>query len=1018
MKGRKIANRPGLTKKRIRGKDGKTRTHWVKAGAPSAPPDRSRRRKAAAIALGSTAAASAIALGSYLALKRGIETVRADTRDFFWPQGEEDQAEVERIYSQFEPGDLIERCFTVDLKVSEYAAKHYAVYMGRDARTGQHMILNTRKEEDKASIVVIEPIDAGGVAGAPPNARRSAYQKVTVPPPTQAEIDAGAPRSREEILERASQISGTYQTYDILKSNCESVARGIVQGRAFSEQGERRDLLVQIGGTIVNAGAAIVNRPGSVSADEITERANRFTLSRRGRIDSVDPADIPGSVDRLLAQVDRMTGSVANEVKTKLISEWLISMALGGDRVEPAVLTMDSKSKICPGGYKIPVSKKCKGTGGKLGQAKKNLRNAVLANPIGATGLGLAATGGVAALAKPHVEAGVRNVGKAAEGYIRERIGEAASGIARNIEGLEKNEFAEEQIGKITGALGRRAKKEIEAAVSEKVAAPGKAVRERVGQVGEAIQGLDQKGREVARKTWQGITGAIGGKGKGSAKTDAVYSACQEIRSDAAQKGTKCGKSYISKSKKCKRGLGAGGQAQSGSLSSPSTPESTTATGALQVANQRGFLGKIAVNKDDFDWPGNGRTTPEIEARYNTFKKGDLIENAFQSQGGKYVRHYGVYGGKDPKTGQHLVYQVGRKEDGSGQEIKKESLSAKKPIEFSAWRQTSKEEMRQKSNLRPLSRSEIIKRAEATVGKDFHYNLARSNCEHYARGVVEGSAYSAQMEKTSLLTRMAGDIISVGVRKKLGKNGLSASEITSMINQIESKQGRSVATRKELYMVGRRDAVGDASLGDLRSPAEFEQIVSRMTSSMPGTAGDLLREELYTNYLMMITKMLSGGESRQDAKSKTCPGGYKISSRKQCRTKGRTGKGSSNLGGKLKTARSRFLAMASPENIAGAAVAGMGAIGTARNIVEAATWVDNTITEANNKRKEYKEASPETREEASRRSREEWEASRKAGKSITQSMGNAQSVYRETLRGARKEAEPERPDQSSKEKET
>lgn len=316
-------------------------------------------------------------------------------------------------------------------------------------------------------------------------------------------------------------------------------------------------------------------------------------------------------------------------------------------------------------------------------------------------------------------------------------------------------------------------------------------------------------------------------------------------------KGLKCGKSYISRAKKCYLDQVYSANKSPKALSTRKSSESILSL--VQGREDKGFLGEIKVDKSDFDWPGNGESTPEIETRYKKFRRGDLIERAFEVRKGIYARHYGVYAGVDRKTGDRMVYQVASRE-GGGRFIAKQPLTMKKSVEFSAWKKTDPEDIYREPGTRPMSRKEIISRAEKTVGEDYDYNLFRNNCENYARAIVEGKSYSTQGQKVSPLTRLAGDVLSVKAKGGIGKKGISAKDIARDLDQINLKQGDSLTTRKSYFLAGRRDSLDLETLGDLKAPDEFYEEVEGMVSSLPGSGRDIIRREFYTNYLMILTK--------------------------------------------------------------------------------------------------------------------------------------------------------------------
>lgn len=223
---------------------------------------------------------------------------------------------------------MIEKCFTQDLKVSKLAAKHYAIYMGKNEK-GEHEIVHATADENGKPVIKRDTI---GPKMSPGN---SAYQKVETPPPKDKEIEKGYPRSREEILERANFIATNQaHSYDLMRSNCEHIARGIVYGEARSVQGETKNLLAQVGGTLITEFAAKPRwQEGSRPASEIIEEANKFTVEqrkKRAKQDSSEPLKSPKGItglDELMDQLKVLKGNVKDAVKIRLITNWLLSLA-------------------------------------------------------------------------------------------------------------------------------------------------------------------------------------------------------------------------------------------------------------------------------------------------------------------------------------------------------------------------------------------------------------------------------------------------------------------------------------------------------------------------------------------------------------------------------------------------------------------------------------------------------------------------------------------------------------------
>lgn len=155
--------------------------------------------------------------------------------------------------------------------------------------------------------------------------------------------------------------------------------------------------------------------------------------------------------------------------------------------------------------------------------------------------------------------------------------------------------------------------------------------------------------------------------------------------------------------------------------------------------------------------------TPEILAEWDKMEPGDMIRKAFTNAHGTF-HHYGVYGGKDPKTGQHMVYELTDLPDnfGNGRPVFQYSPmydpDRKSNSINTAFAKVPKEEL----NLRKgqeFSREEIIQRAQSLVGLPVTYRSFRSNCETMARLVVEGETYGVQQDAITPFTATVTQVL-------------------------------------------------------------------------------------------------------------------------------------------------------------------------------------------------------------------------------------------------------------------
>jgi hypothetical protein len=184
---------------------------------------------------------------------------------------------------------------------------------------------------------------------------------------------------------------------------------------------------------------------------------------------------------------------------------------------------------------------------------------------------------------------------------------------------------------------------------------------------------------------------------------------------------------------------------------------------ALHIAHD---LDKSSIPFDSIRQPPGGIPDEQTMATYDAMKPGDLIRKSFRSELGT-RQHYGVYSGKDPKTGEHTVIDVGA--DWSDRDkvpvIKKQSLTSQAGENYTDWEVVPEKEMHLKKGTKKLSREEVMDRADKMLYQKFTYKGFDSNCESFARAIVEGEAYSSQAMKNSPLTNAVSGIVTNSLLK-------------------------------------------------------------------------------------------------------------------------------------------------------------------------------------------------------------------------------------------------------------
>lgn len=180
--------------------------------------------------VGGGAAVAAIVAGAGAQVAYDVSKITAIAK----PTKEEETVN----YDDFKPGDLI-RKRTI---LSGAAVHHYAVYAGKDPKTGEHQIIHTQAPEDKnhqTSSSVIRKTPIHGDSGKSTNNPETASKRYVKVPESEMYQKEGSTRfSRSEILKRANQAINTDYTFQTFSSNCEVFARGVTEGVAYSSQGD------------------------------------------------------------------------------------------------------------------------------------------------------------------------------------------------------------------------------------------------------------------------------------------------------------------------------------------------------------------------------------------------------------------------------------------------------------------------------------------------------------------------------------------------------------------------------------------------------------------------------------------------------------------------------------------------------------------------------------------------------------------------------------------------------------
>lgn len=290
---------------------------------------------------------------------------------------------------------------------------------------------------------------------------------------------------------------------------------------------------------------------------------------------------------------------------------------------------------------------------------------------------------------------------------------------------------------------------------------------------------------------------------------------------------------------------------------------------------------------------------PDPLMDYDSFVPGDLIRKRGGVDGN--IHHYAIYAGKDPETGEHQVIHTALPRDWDNHQssisvVQKTSIwedrvpeeevlamikGGKGDAPPEIYSKVPDSEIYQKKNSRKMTREEILRRAESAVGTDVTFHALSSNCEVFARGIVEDNPYSSQKEKVSPLTAFLGDtltrIVAVTQKKEylFNKNRRTAQQIIDEINRREKggSHGRkdsvsspNVNLRLLAVLKVSPESSPPLNLLDsfcdqigIKRPEDYSRIAERIARDFRSLT-DEIKIEMYANYL----KVLLGTLKSQD----------------------------------------------------------------------------------------------------------------------------------------------------------
>jgi hypothetical protein len=201
--------------------------------------------------------------------------------------------DIDKMYDDFQPGDMIRHSFPISKDKRVY---HYGIYAGRNPATGEHEIIDAQRKEGKTGTPIIGKRsmmkDTGLGEGT------SVFEKM----PSE-ELSPDRLTDRDEIMARAEKLIGKKNRYNVIDNNCETFARAVVEGTPRSKDIETLSWVTRgIGKAIVAPIMDIVvnennplnfkNKDRGLTIKEtrkqLEEASREYRESKRQRQDSLD----------------------------------------------------------------------------------------------------------------------------------------------------------------------------------------------------------------------------------------------------------------------------------------------------------------------------------------------------------------------------------------------------------------------------------------------------------------------------------------------------------------------------------------------------------------------------------------------------------------------------------------------------------------------------------------------------------------------------------------------------------
>jgi len=217
----------------------------------------------------------------------------------------------------------------------------------------------------------------------------------------------------------------------------------------------------------------------------------------------------------------------------------------------------------------------------------------------------------------------------------------------------------------------------------------------------------------------------------------------------------------------------------------------------LAAVSVRHDLKKTEVDFNSIRQPPGGIPDAKTLEKYDQLQPGDLIRKNFKSDKLGNRQHYAVYVGKDEKTGEHMLIDTGEdwKSPDSVPYIRMRGLTWDAGEADSEYEKVPDEDMYKQGKSEELSREEIADRAYSMLYQTFEYRGFDSNCESFARSIVEGKSYSTQKEGLSPLA----SFISANVTHNVLKIKSSEHGIVKKLEKQAAKMEKTGKVKSEAY---------------------------------------------------------------------------------------------------------------------------------------------------------------------------------------------------------------------------